>query len=54
MNLIKSNIYGSINGRTCTDGIKQIEYLKEGYQEESQTVFIESLLNTLVIDAYEG
>ena len=43
-----------IKGRSCVDGSKQRKYLKKGESMASLTAFLESLLVSLVIDAYKG
>ena len=42
-----------VKGRTCADGSKQCQYLKEDESLASPTVLLESILSTLVIDIYE-
>ena len=54
VNLIKEKRDGDIKGRTCANGKKQRKYVKEGDIISSPTVSLESILTTLVIDAYEG
>ena len=54
MNLIKEKINGNIKGRTCVNGSKQRRYIKEGEIISSPTASLESIITTLVIDAYEG
>ena len=53
VNLIKEKINGIIKVRTCANGSKK-RYLKYGKSVASLTVFLEGLLTTLVINAYEG
>jgi hypothetical protein len=50
--LIKQKRCGKIKGRTCADGRKQKEYIKEE-DSTSPTVSTEALLLTLMIDANE-
>ena len=45
---------GGIKGRTCADGSKQQQYLKEGDSAASSTVSLEGLMATLVLGAHEG
>ena len=54
VNLIKEKRCGHIRGRTCANGSKQRQFLKEGESITSPTVSLEVLLGTLMIDAYEG
>ena len=54
INLIKEKRDGTIKGRTCADGSKQRQYLREDESVSSPTVSLEGLFATLVIDAYEG
>ena len=53
VNLIKEKRSGDIKGRTCVDGSKQRKYLKPDESVSSPTVSTESLIATLLIDAYE-
>ena len=54
VNLIKKKRCGKIKGRTCANGNKQKRYLKHGGTISSQTVSLEAMIGTLVIDAKEG
>ena len=54
VNLIKEKRCGKIKGRTCANGSRQREFLKEDESVSSPTCAMESLIATLVIDAYEG
>ena len=54
INLIKEKRDGTLKGRTCADGSKQRQYLREGESVASPTVSLEGLFVTLVIYAYEG
>ena len=42
-----------IKGRTCADGSKQHQYLKENESIASPTASLEGIFTTLVIDAYK-
>ena len=53
VNLIKEKWNGDIKGRSCVDGSKQRRYLKQDESMSSPTAGLESLLVTLLIDAYE-
>ena len=53
VNLIKQKRNGNIKGRTCANGAKQRRYVKEGEIISSPTASLESIIATLVIDAYE-
>ena len=53
VNLIKEKRDGKIKGRTCANGSKQRQYLKEGETVYSPTCTTESLMATLIIDAME-
>ena len=53
VNLIKEKRDGKIKGRTCADGSKQRQYIKEGENMYSPTCSTESLMATLVVDAME-
>jgi hypothetical protein len=53
VNLIKEKRCGKIKGRTCANGSKQRQYLKEDESVYSPTCSTESLLSTAVIDAFE-
>jgi hypothetical protein len=54
VNLIKEKRCGRIKGRTCANGSKQRQFLKEGESVASPTVSLEALLATLMVDVYEG
>ena len=54
VNLIKEKRNGKFKGRTCANGAKQRRFVKEGRIISSPTASLESILATLVIDAYEG
>ena len=54
VNIIAEKRCGKIKGRTCADGSKQRKYLKQDESIASPTVGLESLICTLIIDAYEG
>ena len=54
VNLIKEKRTGKLKGRTCANGSKQHLYLKEDERVASPTVSIESLITTMIIDAFEG
>ena len=53
VNLIKEKWNGDIKGRSCVDGSTQRRYLKQDESMSSPTASLESLLITLLIDAYE-
>ena len=53
VNLIKEKRCGKLKGRTCANGSRQRKYLKEGEDYASPTASLESILTTLVIDAWE-
>ena len=53
VNLIKEKWNGDIKGRSCVDGSTQRRYLKQDESMSSPTASLESLLTTLLIDAYE-
>ena len=53
VNLIKEKRSGDIKGRTCVNGSKQRKYLKQDESVSSPTAGLESLVTTLLIDAYE-
>ena len=54
VNLIKEKWNGDLKGRTCADGSRQRRYLKQDESVASPTASLESLIVTLLIDAYEG
>ena len=54
VNLIKEKYGGVLKGRTCADGSGQRKYLKQDESVASPTAALESLIMSLVIDAYEG
>ena len=43
-----------MKGRTCANGSRQRQYLKEDESVASPTAALESLFGTLLVDAYEG
>ena len=53
VNLIKEKRDGKIKGRTCANGSKQRQYLKDGENVYLPTCAMESLMTTLIIDALE-
>ena len=53
VNLIKEKWEGVIKGRTCADGSRQRKYLKQDESVASPTAALESLIVSLLIDAYE-
>eukprot|EP00555_Chaetoceros_dichaeta_P000372 CAMPEP_0198279726 /NCGR_PEP_ID=MMETSP1447-20131203/67080_1 /TAXON_ID=420782 /ORGANISM="Chaetoceros dichaeta, Strain CCMP1751" /LENGTH=424 /DNA_ID=CAMNT_0043974931 /DNA_START=1086 /DNA_END=2357 /DNA_ORIENTATION=+ len=53
VNLIKEKWDGVIKGRTCADGSRQQKYLKQDESITSSTAALESLIVSLLIDAYE-
>jgi len=53
VNLIQEKRDGRIKGRTCANGAKQRKYVKEGEIDSSPTAALESIVSTLLIDAYE-
>ena len=54
VNLIKEKHDGVLKGKSCADGSKQKKYLKLDESVVSPTTALESLIVTLLIDAYEG
>ena len=54
VNIIAEKRCGKIKGRTCADGSKQRRYLNHEETISSPTVGLESILCTLIIDAYKG
>ena len=50
VNLIKDKRNGKIKGRTCADGSKQKNCLKEGESISSPMVSLEALFCTLIVD----
>ena len=54
VNLIAQKRSGKIKGRTCANGRKQQKYLRDDENYSSPTASLESIMTTLVIDAYEG
>ena len=54
VNLIKEKYDDMLKGRSCVDGSRQRRYLKQDESVASPTAALESLLVTLLIDAYEG
>ena len=53
VNLIKEKRCGKLKGRTCANGSRQRKYLKDGEDFASPTASLESILTTLVVDAWE-
>ena len=53
VNLIKEKWNGDIKGRSCVDGSQHHRYLKQDEYMASPTAALESLLVTLLVDAYE-
>ena len=53
VNLIKEKRDGRIKGRTCANGANQRKYVKDGEIVSSPTATLESIVATLLIDAYE-
>jgi len=54
VNLIKLKRDGNLKGRTCANGKKQRRFVKDGEIVSSPTVSLESIIVTLLVDAYEG
>ena len=54
VNLIKVKRCGKIKGRTCANGSCQRNFVKAEHNFASPTASLESILTTLIIDAYEG
>ena len=52
VNLIKEKYDGVLKGRTCADGSRQRKYLKKDESVAWPTAALESLIVTLLIDAY--
>ena len=52
VNLIKEKRYGKLKGRTCVSGSRQRHFLKDGEDFALPTASLESILTTLVIDAW--
>ena len=50
--MIKRKRGGEIKERICTDGSRQRQYLKEGENVASPTIFMEALFLTFLITAY--
>ena len=53
VNLIKEKRDGKIKGCTCANGSQQRRYLRDDESVASPTVFLEAILCTLLIDAFE-
>ena len=53
VNLIKEKFGGELKGRTCADGSRQHQYLRQDESVASPTASLESLFVSLLIDAYE-
>ena len=54
VNLIKVKRCGKVKGMTCANGLRQRNFVKVEDNFTSPTASLESILTTLVIDAYEG
>ena len=54
VNIIEEKRDGRVKGRTCANGSKQRQYLKEYESVASPTVGLESLITTLLTGVYEG
>ena len=54
VNLIAQNRCGKIKGRTCTNRSQQRRYVSEGESFASPTASLESMLTTLMFDAFEN
>ncbi len=54
VNLIKEKRCGKIKGRTCANGARQRRYVKDDEHFSSPTAALESIMTTLVVDAYEN
>ena len=54
VNLIKEKRSGDLKGCTCVDGSGQRKYLKQDESVASPAASLESLIITLLVDAYEG
>ena len=54
VNIMEEKRYGRVKGRTCANGSKKRQYLKEYESVASPTVGLESLITTLLIGVYEG
>ena len=54
VNLIAEKRCGTIKGRTCANGSKQRRYVSKMESFSSPTAALESIITTLMIDAYEG
>ena len=53
VNLIKEKRYGKLKVRTCANGLRQHCFLKDVEEFTSPTASLESILTTLVVDAWE-
>ena len=53
VNLIKEKFNGELKGRTCADGSRQRQYLRQDESVASPTAALESLIVSLLIDTYE-
>ena len=53
VHLIKEKIYGRNKVITCANGAKKRRYFKEGKIISSSTVFLKSIIATLVIESFE-
>ena len=54
VNIIEEKRDGRVKGRTCANGSKQRQYLKEYETVASPTVGLESLVTTLLVGVHEG
>ena len=54
VHLIKEKRDGKVKGRTCANGSKQRQYLKEGDTVVSPAVSMEGIFLTFLIAPYEG
>ena len=54
VNLVKIKSCGKIKGRTCANGSHQRHFVKAEDNFASPTASLESILTTLIIDAYKG
>ena len=53
VNIIAEKRCGKLKGRSCADGSQQRKYLAPEESVASPTVSLESIISTLIIDAYE-
>ena len=54
VNIIELKRDGRLKGRSCANGSKQQSYLSEYDSVASLTVYLEGIITTLLIGAYEG